>query len=397
MPSVDPAVEDGGLGVPVLLCAAMSSRAADFWDQKARWNALLAIYDTEGTRDPTQAQAAFDLGGESDARELLPFVHPRARVLDLGCGIGRVMRPLAPHVGEIVGVDVSGEMLSRARDYLHGVPNHRLVLTDGRSLPDIEDQSVDLLYSFLCFIHVDKRSAYRYFGEIARVLAPRARALLQFQDILSAEGLAKFAQEVDSDYPLEFYTLEELVLKLRRRGLDVLDFDRSKEYLYLQVVRGTAEDWRASWRDGVRLRVEALSGWFAGDRSTRSSPSELRATLELSDSAWRGFQILVSVEPRGAPPEEAFRMRSSARFHLQGPGRHEIVLRRMERSAPFEILLDGGPLESPEPPPSRPARNPIAGRAELHASLLPAGLGLKAETLRRFPAFVLSRSLDLGP
>ena len=150
----------------------MASSARSFWDEQARWNALVAICDSPDIRDPTRAEASFVEEGEHTARTLLAFVHPDARVVDLGCGIGRVIRPLAPHVREIVGVDVSEEMIARARDYLRGIPNQRLVLTNGRSLAGIEDGTVDFLYSLLCFIHVDRRSAYRYFGEIERASPP---------------------------------------------------------------------------------------------------------------------------------------------------------------------------------------------------------------------------------
>jgi 2-polyprenyl-3-methyl-5-hydroxy-6-metoxy-1,4-benzoquinol methylase len=50
-----------------------------------------------------------------------------SRVLDYGCGIGRVTAALAPHVAEVVGVDVSDGMLREAAARLSGVANVRLL------------------------------------------------------------------------------------------------------------------------------------------------------------------------------------------------------------------------------------------------------------------------------
>ena len=45
----------------------------------------------------------------------LGFVDPHSRVLELGCGTGRVSTVLASHAAEVVGVDLSPQMLERAR------------------------------------------------------------------------------------------------------------------------------------------------------------------------------------------------------------------------------------------------------------------------------------------
>ena len=193
-----------------------------FWDKAARDHLLVAILDSPETRNGDTAWQSFDATGHDTARSLLGFVHPDARVVDLGCGIGRVLRPLAAHCKEIVGVDISSEMLEEAQGYLSGVGNAQLLRTPGRTLPGIEDASVDFLYSLLCLIHVDRRSTFRYLGEIKRVLQPNGVAYLQFQDLTTEPGLQKFLDVVDQDYPLEFYTIPEIQRFLQANGLDAL-------------------------------------------------------------------------------------------------------------------------------------------------------------------------------
>lgn len=53
-------------------------------------------------------------------------VRPHARVLDYGCGIGRVTQQLAAHAREVVGVDISMGMLREARARLCNLANVEL-------------------------------------------------------------------------------------------------------------------------------------------------------------------------------------------------------------------------------------------------------------------------------
>jgi len=58
-----------------------------------------------------------------------------ARVLELGAGSGRVTAALAPSAGELLGVDISPELMRLARPRLSDWPHARLVLADMLALP----------------------------------------------------------------------------------------------------------------------------------------------------------------------------------------------------------------------------------------------------------------------
>src|SRR4051794_22467573 len=53
------------------------------------------------------------------------------KVLEIGCGPGRLMRPLSRHFAEIHGVDVSDEMIALARERLRDTPNAHPHVNDG--------------------------------------------------------------------------------------------------------------------------------------------------------------------------------------------------------------------------------------------------------------------------
>jgi len=79
------------------------------------------------------------------------------RVLDLGCGIGRVTSALAGIFGEVYGVDISGEMIERARNALAGLTNVHLYRNNGKDLSVLGDIVFDFAFSTAVFHHIPSR------------------------------------------------------------------------------------------------------------------------------------------------------------------------------------------------------------------------------------------------
>jgi ubiquinone/menaquinone biosynthesis C-methylase UbiE len=76
------------------------------------------------------------------------------KVLDFGCGAGRVTRPLARLFGEVHGVDISSEMLKQAGKALADLPNIRLYETNGQDLDVLGDAMFDFAFAFSVFHHI---------------------------------------------------------------------------------------------------------------------------------------------------------------------------------------------------------------------------------------------------
>ena len=103
----------------------------------------------------------------------LKRVRGRDAALEIGCGPGRLMRPLAHHFTEIHGVDVSDEMIRKAGELLADTPNAHAHHTSGSDLAQFPDDKFDFVYSFAVFQHIPSRDVvFNYLREARRVLKP---------------------------------------------------------------------------------------------------------------------------------------------------------------------------------------------------------------------------------
>jgi SAM-dependent methyltransferase len=97
----------------------------------------------------------------------------RDAALEIGCGPGRLMRPMSRHFAEIHGVDVSDEMIRLARERLRGVENAHPRVTEKSDLAMFPDAKFDFVYSYAVFQHIPSREVvFGYLREAWRVLKP---------------------------------------------------------------------------------------------------------------------------------------------------------------------------------------------------------------------------------
>lgn len=92
------------------------------------------------------------------------------KVLNIGCGIGRLEEFMSPDFGEVYGIDISESMINQAKERLAKLPNVKLFATDGLSYP-FDDNFFDLIFSYIVFQHMPSREIVEQnFREIYRTL-----------------------------------------------------------------------------------------------------------------------------------------------------------------------------------------------------------------------------------
>jgi SAM-dependent methyltransferase len=93
------------------------------------------------------------------------------RVLEIGCGMGRLFGGLAQRFGSVSGIDISATMVAKGREQCP--VEATWFVGDGSTLTGVEDESMDHVLSFEVFQHIPDRAAiFSYMAEIARVLVP---------------------------------------------------------------------------------------------------------------------------------------------------------------------------------------------------------------------------------
>ncbi len=157
------------------------------WDGRAQDDALFWVMSK---KDGWKTKEDYYASGRADVEKyVLPFfarhgIAPddRFTALDIGCGTGRLVRALAAHCGHVTGIDISTEMIKRAREDNAHLTNVEWVVGDGTGLRPCPDAGVDFCFSFIVFQHIpSKRVVTSYFREILRVLKPGGRAKFQLR------------------------------------------------------------------------------------------------------------------------------------------------------------------------------------------------------------------------
>ncbi len=211
------------------LASAPDARPLDY---KRAWNeaAVAGAHDAILTGSTAES---FERTGESDAKLVLRFLRDRdAAVLNIGCGVGRVERYLAPHVRELHAVDVSGEMIALARERLSGNPNvHLQEIGNADFLRAFEPERFDLVFSFLVLQHLEREDAFLYLREAFRVLKPGGVLFLQFPNFLSPEYTRAFLEGVEvtdrSPGRVRLYTEVEVRHLLGMLGFEIAELWQS--------------------------------------------------------------------------------------------------------------------------------------------------------------------------
>jgi SAM-dependent methyltransferase len=128
-------------------------------------------------------------------------IHPEDVILEIGCGIGRVGKPLSRLCLHWFGSDISGGMLRHAAGRLKDCPNTTLVELATVGLQEFPRDAFDLVYCTVVFMHLFEWDRYRYVEESMRVLRPGGRAYFDNFPLDSEHGWEVFTQ--GSQYPLD--------------------------------------------------------------------------------------------------------------------------------------------------------------------------------------------------
>ena len=112
-----------------------------------------------------------------------PYLGPAVDVVEIGPGQGRWTQYIVAQARTVALVDLSSNCIDVCRRRFVEVrdPELSFFVNDGKSLP-VSEASVDLVWSFGTFVHVELAEIDQYLSEIRRVLRPGGRFVIHHAD-----------------------------------------------------------------------------------------------------------------------------------------------------------------------------------------------------------------------
>lgn len=217
-------------------------------------------------------------GAGPDLAAMVEAASPRGdeRVLDVGCGAGHTALAFAPHVREVVGLDLTEPMLAQARELAarRGIANLRCERGNAHALP----------YPEGCFDLVTCRQCAHHFGRPETALREAAR-------VLRPGGRLVLVDSVAPEDPAQDTFLN--TIELLRDPSHVRDHAVSR-WLVLLESAGLAAECRRTWR----LEID-FDDWVARMATPSPVVAVLRGLLGAATDAVRTGLGVRSEEPVG--------------------------------------------------------------------------------------------------
>jgi SAM-dependent methyltransferase len=154
-------------------------------DERCSVASIRAQFDAAVRLAPEASVALYSLGSADTldrmTAEIVALLHdcsllgPGVAVLDIGCGIGRVARALAPHVAAITGIDVSPAMIAEARQRCRDLADVDFAVCGGADLGDFAGRRFGLILAVDAFpylVAAGDEIAARHVADAAALLDP---------------------------------------------------------------------------------------------------------------------------------------------------------------------------------------------------------------------------------
>jgi SAM-dependent methyltransferase len=238
-----------------------------FWNHQATTpESALAAVDGSASEEVVQTTGRYTARQVATAIDL----DDTDSVLELGCGVGRIGRELAPSCNHWTGVDISSKMIAHARERLAHLENIDFHELRRSNLEALGDGSISKAYSVAVLCHMDKEDLYLYLKDLWRVVRPGGLIYVETWNLAHPIGWKRWEYEVNnwnrSDQKQrkdvarnQFCTPDEFQLYIRHAGFTPLACYADSPWV--QVIAGHSLDEQAI--ESQRRRLEEHAGEIA--------------------------------------------------------------------------------------------------------------------------------------
>jgi SAM-dependent methyltransferase len=171
------------------------------WESLAERDALFAILTDHRRAGGKWDVAEFMATGEAETNTVMGHLasiryrpNSAGSALDFGCGVGRVTQAMARRFASCVGVDISRQMIDKAKA-LNQYAHCRYLVSSEERLP-FADARFSFIYSNIVLQHVPRRFSTAYLREFVRILAPGGILVFGVQDSFAAPDVSSLLLRV---------------------------------------------------------------------------------------------------------------------------------------------------------------------------------------------------------
>lgn len=161
------------LGLPGLNSPAINRLVWDAWDWAAQGDEWTVSEDWKRSLV---------------AQVMVRHIPEDSDILEIGPGSGRWTDYLLARARHLTGVDISQACVDACRKRFADRDNVTFQITDGTRLAFTPDASIDAIWSFDVFVHINAGDAERYVEEFVRVLRPGGVAVIHHGGVAGERG-----------------------------------------------------------------------------------------------------------------------------------------------------------------------------------------------------------------
>ena len=153
--------------------------------------------------------------------------------LDFGCGVGRLVVPLAERVGKVTGIDISEKMLDKAEENAKnfGFKNTEYFQTD--EFFKTNKHKFDLIHSSIVFQHINPKIGLDIFENLVKILNENGIGVIQFAYKNPSSKFAALRFKIYRDFPF-LHSIRNFLKKSNQPLFPMYEYNLNEVFFILQ-------------------------------------------------------------------------------------------------------------------------------------------------------------------